>query len=285
LLLQKWFHIDSDPELENQINDRLSFKKFLGLSFSKPSPDHSTFSRFRARLSKEALDQINSEILRQFESQGLTINEGIAVDARLVKSASHPISNDEIKQLRDKKNTPVGKVDKNGKPLKFSRDFESDWVVKNDKPHYGLKEHASIDTNHGFILATTLTPASVNDTNYLSYCTIFSRHTKQPIEKVYADKGYAGKPNRDFLALNEISDGIMRKNSTTAKLTEYEIERNKKLSKVRYIVEQYFGLSHLHDGANRARFTDIAKNKFDGWYRQAAYNMARGLKILRLATV
>ena len=45
LLLQKWFHIDSDPELENQINDRLSFKKFLGLSFSKPSPDHSTFSR------------------------------------------------------------------------------------------------------------------------------------------------------------------------------------------------------------------------------------------------
>jgi IS5 family transposase len=285
LLLQKWFHIDSDPELENQINDRLSFKKFLGLSFSKASPDHSTFSRFRARLAKKAMDQINSEILRQFEAQGLTINEGIAVDARLVKSASHPISNNEIKQLRDKKNTPTGKVDKNGNPLKFSRDFESDWVVKNDKPHYGLKEHAAVDINHGFILATTLTPASVNDTNYLSYCTIFSRHTKQPIEKVYADKGYAGKPNRDFLALNEIADGIMRKNSTTAKLTEYEIERNKKLSKVRYIVEQYFGLSHLHDGANRARFTDMAKNKFDGWYRQAAYNMARGLKILRLATV
>ena len=63
-LLQKWFHISSDPELENQINDRLSFKKFYRLSFSKPSPDHSTFSRFRSRLSKEAMDQINSEILR-----------------------------------------------------------------------------------------------------------------------------------------------------------------------------------------------------------------------------
>ena len=37
LLLQKWFRINSDPELEDQINDRLSFKKFLGLSFSKPS--------------------------------------------------------------------------------------------------------------------------------------------------------------------------------------------------------------------------------------------------------
>jgi len=45
LLLQKWFHINSDPELENQINDRLSFKKFLSLSFGKPAPDHSTYSR------------------------------------------------------------------------------------------------------------------------------------------------------------------------------------------------------------------------------------------------
>ena len=75
LLLQKWFRINSDPELENQINDRLSFKKFLHLPFSKPSTGHSTFSRFRKRLSKEAIDQINSEILLQFEKQGPVIND------------------------------------------------------------------------------------------------------------------------------------------------------------------------------------------------------------------
>ena len=46
------------------------------------------------------MDQINSEILRQFENQGLTINEGIAVDARLVKSARHPISNDQIHPVK-----------------------------------------------------------------------------------------------------------------------------------------------------------------------------------------
>jgi len=65
-----------------------------------------------------------------------------------------------------------------------------------------------------------MTPASVNDSNYLPYCTVYSRHTKQPIDKVYADKGYAGAPNRSFLATNEIADGIMRKDSTTAKLTQ-----------------------------------------------------------------
>ena len=242
-------------------------------------------ARYRPEAGIAPAAPIAAEILRQFEAKGLTINEGIAVDARLVKSASHPISNDKIKQARDKHNAPEGKLDKNGKPLKFHRDLDSDWVVQKDTPHYGLKEHASVDTNHGFVLATTMTPASVNDTNYLQYCTAFSRHTKQKIQKVFADKGYAGKPNRDFLSLNKIADGIMRKDSTTAKLTEYEKKRNKKISKVRYIVEQYFGISHLHDGAKRARFTDITKNKFDGWCRQAAFNIARGLKILRVATV
>ena len=231
------------------------------------------------------MDQINSVILRQFEKKGLNINEGVAIDARLVKSASRPISNDKIKEFRDKANTPEGKLDKNGNPKKFCRDIESDWNAMKDDPLYGLKEHASVDVNNGFILATTITPASVNDTNYLPYCTVYSRHTKQPIEKVYADKGYAGAPNRQFLATNEIADGIMRKNTTTAKLTEFGIKRNKAISKFRYIVEQYFGISHLHDGAKRARFTTIVKNKTDCWCRQAAFNIARGLKILRLTTV
>jgi IS5 family transposase len=68
-------------------------------------------------------------------------------------------------------------------------------------------------------------------------------------------------------------------------LTEYEINRNKTISKVRYIVEQYFGISHLHDRAKRARFKTISKNKVDCWYRQAAFNIARGLKIMRVANV
>jgi hypothetical protein len=50
-------------------------------------------------------------------------------------------------------------------------------------------------------------------------------------------------------------------------------------------VEQYFGLGHLHDGAKRVRYTETWKNNFDCWYRQAAYNISKGLKILGLATV
>ena len=280
LLLEKWYRIDSDPELENQINDRISFKKFIGLSFDQHSPDHSTFSRFRGRLSKEAMNLINSLVLQQFSRKGLTINEGVAVDARLVQSASHPISNEEIKQQREKRETPEGKLDKNGNLLKFSRDLDSDWIIKNDKPHYGLKEHAAVDVDHGFVLSTDLTPASVSDTIYLPNCIAASCHTEDPIGKVYADKGYYGKPNRGFLHMNGIANGIMRRDTKSTKLTDYEKERNKGISKKRYIVEQYFGLSHLHSRSFRARFTRMVKNVIDALFRQMAFNLFRGGRIL-----
>jgi IS5 family transposase len=282
-LIQQWFHIDSDPELETQINDRISFKKFLGLSFDQLSPDHSTFSRFRNRLSKKAMSEINHEVLMQFTSKGLTINEGIAIDARLVQSASHPLSNEKLQETKAKSETPEGKVDINGKALKFSRDLESDWTVKNDVAHFGLKEHASVDIKQGFVLATEMTPASHHDSPYLPLCVAGSCHTKEPIKKVYADKGYFGKPNREFLSMNNIEDGIMRKATTGSELTEYETERNKAISRVRYIVEQYFGLSHLYNKAYRARFPKLIKNALDALFRQMAFNLFRASRILKTA--
>jgi transposase, IS5 family len=277
LLLQQWYKIESDPELENQINDRVSFKKFLGISFDVSSPDHSTYSRFRSRLSKEAMRIINNAVLRQFANKGLSINEGVAIDARLVQSASHAISKEAIEELRDK---GAGSDEVNGRVLKFSRDMESDWTVKNDKPLYGLKEHASVDTRYGFVLASELTSASVNDSIYLPYCVAMSFHTDECIRKVYADKGYHGKPNREFLYINGIEDGIMRRDSCNAKLTEHERERNRQISKKRYIVEQYFGLSHLHNGAQRARFTRLIKNAIDVLFRQMAFNLFRCWRVL-----
>ena len=77
----------------------------------------------------------------------------------------------------------------------------------------------------------------------------------------------------------------LRKDSITAKLTSVEISRNKVISKIRYIVEQYLGISHLHGRANRARFTSIIKNKFEDWFRQVDFNVARGMKIISGATI
>ena len=275
LLLQKWFSIDSDPDLENQINDRISFKQFIGLSVDEFSPDHSTFSRFRKRISEKTMSKINHEILIQFNFKGIDIHNGIAVDARIIKSASKPINNNKIKELRENKNN-----NNNNRKPKFTRDIEADWTVKNDKYFYGYKEHVAVDTKTGLVLTSKVSPASHHDYNYLEYCTVTSMHTDKPLEEVYADKGYCGKSNSLSLSIKNIKDSIMRKNLKNAKLTPYEKERNKKISKKRYIVEQYFGLTHLHNRAYKYRFTNLLKNIFDTLCRQIAYNVKRGLKIL-----
>jgi len=136
LLLQKWFRVKSDPELESQINDRISFKSFLQLPLDHLSPDHSIFSRFRGRLSKEAMIKINSTLLNQFHHHGLSINEGVTVDARLVKSVSRPVSQKELKKLIGKAETPEGKLYKNDSKKKYSWNLDSTWTIKNKKPHF-----------------------------------------------------------------------------------------------------------------------------------------------------
>jgi transposase, IS5 family len=282
MLLQKWFQIKSDPELESQINDRISFKSFLDLPMDYPSPDHSTFSRFRKHLSKKAMIQINSTLLKQFHSHGLSINKGVAVDARLVRSANRPISKDRLDKIKQQAGTPEGKLDKNGNVKKYSRNLDSDWTIKNDEPNYGLKEHAAVDTTNGFILSVNLSPASHHDSKYFPYAVCYSTHTSDPIENAYGDKGYNGAPNREFLALNNIGDGIMRKDNINAKLTDFEIEGNKAISKHRYIVEQYFGISHKYDNGDKARFTTIFKNLKDLMFRQFAFNLKKVPKPWRL---
>jgi IS5 family transposase len=49
LLLQAWYNL-SDYALEEVLDDRLSFRRFVGLSVSGKAPDHSVFSRFRDQL-------------------------------------------------------------------------------------------------------------------------------------------------------------------------------------------------------------------------------------------
>ena len=73
-----------------------------------------------------------------------------------------------------------------------------------------------------------MTPTPVHEPKYLA---LASLHTQKSIEKIYADKGYYGWPNRVFLHLNK-KERIMRKDTSSAELTEYERKRNKKISKI-----------------------------------------------------
>jgi len=86
MLLRNWFQIKSDVELESLINDRFSFKKFIGLPMGEPAPDRSTFSRFRKRLTLEKYDMVLSDISVQLSRKNLIINMGSTTDIQIIKS-------------------------------------------------------------------------------------------------------------------------------------------------------------------------------------------------------
>jgi len=278
ILIQKWFGIKSDPELECQINDRFSFKAFIGLPFSKPSPDHSIICRFRERTGKETLEKVHHELLNQCEALGFSIESGMAVDTRVVRSASRPVSD---RKLRERKKIRAQMRKKTQRAMRFQRDLDSDRTVKHNKPVFGMKEHASVDVESGLVLSSCVSKASEHDTKYFSYTVTKGIHGKALPPVVYAEKGYCGEPNRDFLTMNGIRDGIMRKNQINATLTETEIQRNRQISKIRYKIEQYFGITHKYHGAGKARFTSIIKEHWDHLSGAMAFNIKRVILNLR----
>jgi transposase, IS5 family len=143
LLLQSLYGL-SDRELEDALNDRLSFKRFSGLSFEDKVPDHTVLCRFRNQLVDEGLlDTLFAELDRQLEKAGVILKRGTMLDATLIEAVSAPGNGDEPSSDPD---------------ARFTRRKGRSGFV------FGYKMHAGVDEGSGLIRAVITTPANVNDT-------------------------------------------------------------------------------------------------------------------------
>ena len=84
LMLARWFNL-SDPGLEEALLDRISFRRFVGLSFTDATPDETTFVRFRARLREANIhNKLFDGVVNHLEKQGYLVREGTMVDATII---------------------------------------------------------------------------------------------------------------------------------------------------------------------------------------------------------
>src|SRR5215831_13546558 len=89
-LLQTWYGL-SDYEVEEKVNDSLSFMRFVGLQLEDEVPDHSVVSRFRTEMTKQkAYEKIFEQINEQLEAKGLIVKTGALVDASVTESPRKP---------------------------------------------------------------------------------------------------------------------------------------------------------------------------------------------------
>jgi IS5 family transposase len=208
LVLQQWYGL-SDPELERQVDDRLSFQRFLG--FPEKAPDYSTVWQFRERLADTGKDrEVWAELQRQLDEKGLSVRKGVVQDATFITS--------------DPGHAPADKP--RGGEAKTRRSRDGTWAKKGGKSSYGFKLHAKSDTDHGLIRDLETTSASVHDSQV---------DLTRPGEVAYLDKAYFGVEIRGYSA-------AMRRGVRGRPLGIRDRLRNRRINRKRAPGERPFAL-------------------------------------------
>ncbi len=84
LILQRIYNI-SDDQTEFQINDRMSFMRFLGLALGEAVPDAKTIWNFKNELANAGvMESLFALFTQELETRGLVTHKGTIVDATFV---------------------------------------------------------------------------------------------------------------------------------------------------------------------------------------------------------
>ena len=286
-LLQTWYNL-SDYEVEDQVNDRISFSKFLGLSLEDNCPDHSVISRFRTEMTKrKAYDKLLKEINKQLVTHGILVKQGILLDASVVDTLRKPkgkteyevvIDREEESQEEQSEQEPQQENrSKLVKKVKSGVDKEARWVKKRGRLHYGYKQHTATN-EEGLVLALITTPANESDTKHVE--DVLDKIDTENYKSLKADKGYKSENNDKVVKEKKLKNHILHKAKKNKKLTKREIEFNKLISKTRYKVERTFGTIKKQFGGAIARYIGLDKMHTQHLMQAIAYNLYRSPGII-----
>ncbi len=153
MLLQARYGL-SDPELEFQCNDRISFQNFLGLD--QKVPDFSTIWRIRDRLRERGKENIIwNELQRQLDEKGYEVKKGVIQDASFIEADLG-----RKRYYKEKKAKEEGKKIHYSKKQKSHIDKDGSFSVKHGQVHYGYKNHTKLDVDNHLIRDYDVTTAS-----------------------------------------------------------------------------------------------------------------------------
>ena len=86
LIIGFFQNITSERELERRCHDSISIREFLGYNLTERTPDHSTLSVIRLRLSSETFDKIFQIMLPVLQKHGLIIGKNVGMDSSVMEA-------------------------------------------------------------------------------------------------------------------------------------------------------------------------------------------------------
>ncbi|MBX3355432.1 MAG: IS5 family transposase [Phycisphaeraceae bacterium] len=252
LLLAKWFNL-SDPQLEECLKDRLSFRRFVGLSLTDATPDETTFVVFRRRLRDAGLDRtIFDATLAQLEKRGLLVKEGTLVDATIIEQSRGSHRDDGTS----------------------TRDPEASFTKKSGQTHFGFKGHIAADRS-SLVTDFRFSDAAPHDSNFIDEL------TEDETSMVVADTAYRSEERERKLLARGVTPVIAFKRQRGEKELAKELRVfNRIVASLRAVVEHPFAWMK-RTGYRRVRYRGLRRNAFDFALHLVAYNWRRSLSLAR----
>jgi transposase, IS5 family len=276
IILQRYYNL-SDEQVEYQINDRMSFMRFLNLTIADDIPDSRTVWNFREQLTDlEIIESLFELFLKELYKLGLIVNEGKIIDASFVEVPKQRNKKEENKQIKENK-IPEAWSDK---PRKLAqKDTDAKWTKKRNQAFYGYKNHVKTDSKSKIICKYKSTDASVHD----SQATAELLEDKDKGEEFYADSAYTGEKQEKVISKKGLINQVHEKGYKNKPLTDEQKAKNKIKSKTRVRVEHIFGF--MENSMNGMEIRSIGFKRANAiiGLTNLVYNMFRKIQLQKLA--
>jgi IS5 family transposase len=256
LFLQFLYDI-SDRRVEEEVNFNLVMKWFVGLAIDESAPDSSSLTRFRDRLGEERFAQIFNRIVGLAREGGLISDRLSIVDSTHVKAKV-----DTFKM----KGNPDASPDK---------DARYGYKTRN-KPFFGYKAHASMDSDSELITKLETTPGNTNDGKE------FPEVMDNKANTVTADKAYDSKKNHRLLKRRKRTSAIItRRNRRSHRLKRHQMKPDIiAAQRERPKIDRKFAELKRFHGLREARYWGLAKVAIQFTLTATACNLKRMVKLL-----
>lgn len=249
--LQQWFNL-SDPAAEEEVYDRGSFQKFLGIDLlSQKIPDETTILNFRHLLEAHKLQERFFAVVKgKLEQKGLLMKEGTIVDATIIAAPSST-------KNKDKK-----------------RDPEMSSAKKGNQWYFGMKGHIGVDARSGLVHSLETTIAKTGDR------TPFRKLLHGKEKAIFGDKAYGKQEDKREFRKKGVLWAIKDRASFKHPLSSAQRKRNKKFGAVRAKVEHPFQIIKCQWGFVKVRYRGLFKNTMQLFSLFALANLFKTRKAL-----
>ena len=145
LVLKRLYNL-SDEQMEYQLLDRMSYKRFCGLVNATHVPDRTTVWMFENRIGEAGAKALFDGVSAQLLKQGFIARGGQIIDATLVPAPKQHNSRGEKALIEQ------GAMPADWKPAKRrQKDINATWTKKHGKSHFGYKLSINVDKKYKII--------------------------------------------------------------------------------------------------------------------------------------